>query len=183
MKLIILGSEYVGKTNIMKRFVDNEFVKNTCSTIGFEFRVKKYFFNNNAYLFKIWDTSGQNCSKTMSKYIYNDANCIFFVYDITDMKSFERVKKDLDNVQKNMNELPLMILIGNKCDLKNIRKVDENVASKFAEENCMIFFETSALDNINIEHVFNSALIQKKYETVVCFDSQIMVNTEEYIYL
>ena len=96
--------------------------------------------------------------KSITRGYYKSSACAFIVYDITNLKTFKNINnwiKDCVNLApKNI----LLVLIGNKSDLEENREVDYDLGKNFADENNMIFFETSALSGNNIINAFNSSI-------------------------
>ena len=110
------------------------------------------------YTIQIWDTSRQENYKSITRGYYKSSACAFNVYDITNLKTFKNINnwiKDCVNLApKNI----LLVLIGNKSDLEENREVDYDLGKNLADENNMIFFETSALSGNNIINAFNSSI-------------------------
>ena len=119
---------------------------------------KKVNFKGTNYTIQIWDTAGQENYKSITRGYYKSSACAFIVYDITNLKTFKNINnwiKDCVNLApKNI----LLVLIGNKSDLEENREVDYDLGKNFADENNMIFFETSALSGNNIINAFNSSI-------------------------
>ena len=158
IKYIIIGDSGVGKSNILLRYSKDKFDPNYKATLGIEFMNKKVNFKGTNYTIQIWDTAGQENYKSITRGYYKSSACAFIVYDITNLKTFKNINnwiKDCVNLApKNI----LLVLIGNKSDLEENREVDYDLGKNFADENNMIFFETSALSGNNIINAFNSSI-------------------------
>ena len=76
------------------------------------------------------------------------------VYDITDMESFQNLNTWLIEIEKNASKNVYKILVGNKCDMENERKVTVEQGKEFAEQYGMQFFETSAKNSTNVSDAF-----------------------------
>ena len=87
-KIVIIGDTYVGKTNILSRYISNEFDPNSNSTIGVELTTKTYNFDNNDVKVQIWDTAGQEKYRSITSSYYKGAQGCLLVYDITKKKIF-----------------------------------------------------------------------------------------------
>ena len=106
---------------------------------------------------QIWDTAGQEAYRSITRSYYKSAACVFIVYDISDKKSFIDVDLWLKDCRDICFKDVLIYLIGNKNDLEDKREVTQEEAQQFADENNLIFFETSALTGNNIEKVFTES--------------------------
>ena len=147
-KIVIIGDTNVGKTCIIERLINNSF-GNTKSTIGASYTDIKIKGIN----LKIWDTAGQEKFRSMINMYYKGAKCIIICYDITQENSFNNVKNWLNEIEKNVNGI-FIILVGNKCDLNDNRTISYENAEIFAKENNMFYIETSAKNNINVSKLF-----------------------------
>ncbi|CAL6101736.1 Rab1a [Hexamita inflata] len=154
-KLVLLGSSSAGKTSLATRFVKNTFNLEQQATIGAAFLTQVVNIGKTQFMFEIWDTAGQERYAAIAPAYYREAAFVLVVYDVSDAKSYERAKQWVAEV-KNSNRTPkFMALCGNKCDLvKEEWQVDSSEAQTFAQQNQMIFSETSAKLNKNVVQVF-----------------------------
>ena len=76
------------------------------------------------------------------------------VYDITDLESFQNLNSWLIEIEKNASKSVYKILVGNKCDMENERKVTTEQGKEFADQYGMKFFETSAKNSTNVNEAF-----------------------------
>lgn len=104
---------------------------------------------------QIWDTAGQERFRTITTAYYRGAMGILLVYDVTDERSFANVKNWMRQIEQHASESVNKILIGNKCDVDPAdRRVSLEQGRKLAEEYGIIFFETSAKENVNVDEAF-----------------------------
>lgn len=152
--LVLLGEANVGKTSIVRRITKGTFDNYSESTIGAAFNsyVRKY--GKRIVKFEIWDTAGQERYRSITPLYYRNATSAFLVYDITSKDSFEITKTYLRELKSYNTIVPVIILVGNKCDLEHKRKVTRKEGKKFAEDNGIFFCEISAKTSINTEHIF-----------------------------
>ena len=106
---------------------------------------------------QIWDTAGQEAFRSITRSYYKNSTCALIVYDITSRKSFEDITIWLKECKDMCYKDILILLIGNKNDLEGRRAVSTEEGKKFAEDNQLLFFETSAKDGYNIQEVFNES--------------------------
>jgi Ras-related protein Rab-1A len=103
---------------------------------------------------QIWDTAGQERFRTITSSYYRGAHGIIVVYDVTDEDSFANVKTWLNEIDRYANENVNKLLVGNKSDLTEKKKVDYQTAKAFADEIGVPFLETSAKNATNVEQAF-----------------------------
>ena len=150
VKFIIVGDSGVGKSNIILRFTHNEFRELT-ATLGVAYDKKQLKYNNKEYLIQVWDTAGQENFKSVTRGYYKGSAVALIVYDITDEVTFTNAEKWISDCKDNAPNSALLVLIGNKSDLEEKRVISKDKGKNLAEENDMIFFETSALNGNGIE--------------------------------
>lgn len=110
-------------------------------------------------------TAGQERYRAITSAYYRGALGAIIVYDITSTKSFENVELWIDELRQHTDDKIVLMLVGNKVDLRHLRAVEKEIAASFAEENKMHFVETSALNAMNVDVAFESTL-RKIYEIV-----------------
>lgn len=161
-KLLLIGNSGVGKSCLLLRFSDDTYTNDYISTIGVDFKIKTVELDGKTVKLQIWDTAGQERFRTITSSYYRGSHGIIIVYDVTDQESFNGVKMWLQEIDRYATSTVLKLLVGNKCDLKDKRVVEYEVAKEFAEANKMPFLETSALDSTNVEEAFLTMASQIK---------------------
>ena len=156
MKLILVGDSGVGKSNILGRYLNNEFKQETKSTVGVEFGSKKLKVSGINVKLQIWDTAGQERYRAITSAYYKGSKGCFIVYDITSTQSFDDVEKWYEEIIKITEKGISLILVGNKSDLESERKVTVEMGQNKAKNLNCPFFETSALNNTHIDTVFQT---------------------------
>ena len=153
-KILTIGESGVGKTCVLRRFVENKFLKNHLATIGIDFKTKTLNINNQEIKLKIWDTAGQERFRNITTQYYKGADGIVLVYDVTDEASYEKIRDWMEQIVANTQQEDIgLVLLGNKCDMEP-RNVTEEMGKKMAEELKVSYFETSALNGIGIKEAF-----------------------------
>eukprot|EP00944_MAST-04C_sp_MAST-4C-sp1_P006206 g6206.t1 len=159
LKIIIVGDSGTGKTSLMQQFVNKKFSNQYKATIGADFLTKEVMIDDKLVTMQIWDTAGQERFQSLGMAFYRGADACVLVYDITDSKTFTGLKpwKDEFLIQAAPNDpvnFPFMVL-GNKCDKEQERRVNKKQADAFCKEihNCC-FFETSAKTSTNVSQAF-----------------------------
>ncbi len=154
-KILLIGNSNVGKSSLFLRFVDEIWKENFVPTIGVDFKIKSIKIDNKTIKLQIWDTAGQERFRSILSSYYKGANGILLLYDITNVNSFKNLSNWLIDIEKNSSKDVKKILIGNKCDLNELRKIPINKGKEFADTYNMKFIETSAKNNVNINECFN----------------------------
>ena len=158
LKIVIVGDSGVGKTNLIRRFVTNEFKLNSKATVGVELSSKSYKINDKIFKIEMWDTAGQERYKSMTAAYYKGAKGALIVYDTTNAQSFENVDKWLTEIKEKSSKDIKLIIIGNKVDLKDSKAVSTDQALSRAKELGVPMMETSALDATNVKEAFYDLL-------------------------
>ena len=157
-KIVLIGDTSVGKTNILSKFLTNEFDPESKATVGVEFGTKDFNIDNNIVKVQIWDTAGQERYRSITSAYYKGAKGSLLVYDITNQKSFENLDKWLSDLKANGEYKISIILLGNKSDLEDKRQVTTEQGKEKASFYKLAFMETSALNGNNIERAFNELI-------------------------
>ena len=164
-KLIIVGDTNVGKTNIMSKYIKDQFNITSKSTIGVEFGTKILEIDNKKVKAQIWDTAGQERYKSITSAYYKGAKGAFIVYDITNKSTFESVDKWIKDLNSYGDKNLTMLLIGNKSDLEDKRIINKEEGEEKAKSFELGFIETSAYNGDNIDQAFDIMLkeVLKRY--------------------
>ena len=155
IKIIVVGDSGVGKTNLINRFASDKFDTNSKATIGVEFVYKTLKINKEVIKVEVWDTAGQERYRAITSSYYKGAKGAIIVYDITNEDSFNNVESWMNEVTKKGKTDMQFLLVGNKKDLINDRKVTEQKGIDKAKELNMNLFEASALEKTNVNEAFN----------------------------
>ena len=155
IKIIVVGDSGVGKTNLINRFASDKFDTNSKATIGVEFVYKTLKINKEVIKVEVWDTAGQERYRAITSSYYKGAKGAIIVYDITNADSFNNVESWMNEVTKKGKTDMQFLLVGNKKDLINDRKVTEQKGIDKAKELNMNLFEASALEKTNVNEAFN----------------------------
>ena len=159
-RVIIIGDSGVGKSAIMGRHCDDIFEPSFISTIGVDFRYTTIEIDGKKVKLQIWDTAGQERFRVITAAYYRNADIAILTYDVTNKKSFEHVPVWINECAKYAKDSLRKILIGNKSDCTD-RVVTYEQGQKLAEDNGILFAETSAKKGVGIDEAFK--LISKDY--------------------
>jgi len=157
-KVVLIGDSGVGKSNLLSRFTRNEFNLESKSTIGVEFATRSIQVGGKVIKAQIWDTAGQERYRAITSAYYRGAVGALLVYDIAKHITYENVERWLKELRDHADANIVIMLVGNKSDLRHLRAVPTEEAKVFAERNELSFIETSALDSTNVEVAFRNIL-------------------------
>ena len=149
LKLVIVGDSGSGKTNLISRFTRDYFEEGTGNTIGIDFMSVDLNISDKKIKIQIYDTAGQEKYRSIAKSYYNKANGIIIVYDITKKESLLNIENWIKDLDKYVDSDFLVLLIGNKIDLQDLRRVPFEEGSLLAQKKGYFFMETSAKTNEN----------------------------------
>ena len=163
-KILLLGDSTVGKTCFLLRYTDDTFLDLHMATIGLDYRLKTMILDDQRIVkVQLWDTAGQDKFRAITRNYYKGARGIILIYDVTNIKSYENIKKWINEIKEEISEEVTIVLIGNKIDNEGERKISKEQGEKLANDYNVPFFETSAKTGQGInESVFY--LVQKIVE-------------------
>ena len=163
-KILTLGESGVGKTCILRRFVENKFLKNHLATIGIDFRAKTIPINGYEVKLKIWDTAGEERFRNITNQYYKGADGIILVFDLTNFDTMNKIRDWYNQIKNNTSSNDIgLVLVANKSDLK--REVSNEECLNLSKELNIQLYETSALTGEGVNEIFEyitQEIISKK---------------------
>ena len=155
-KLILIGASGVGKTEILDKYLNDNFRENTQSTVGVELGTKTIQKDKDIIKFQIWDLAGQERYKSIASAYYRGTKGCLLVYDITNKSSFDKVDEFINEFKIINNATDTeFILIGNKSDLEKERQVSKEEGVEKSNKYNIGFLETSASSGDGIKEAFD----------------------------
>jgi small GTP-binding protein len=148
-KIVLLGHFGVGKTSLLRRFVENDFNEDYLVTLGVHVKKKEININNDNFTLIIWDIEGNtSISKARKSYLMG-SHGFLYVFDVTRPETFENIKNEMIFLHENYPNIPIC-KIGNKSDL-----IDSDEAREFFNQDDFKDCEfTSAKVGENVENIF-----------------------------
>lgn len=130
----MVGDSGVGKTNLLRQHVNNQFTDTHLPTIGIEFGLTHHTVDGNtAASAVIWDTSGsERFGRGFRSSYLRCSHGVMLVYDATSRSTFESLRKELEQVRENVYHDAVIMLVGNKMDLESDRAVSALEGADFA---------------------------------------------------
>ena len=166
-KVEVVGDLKVGKTAIIKRLVQDEFIENYTETVGYEFNPYLIKVNNTIIKFQIWDMCGNENYRSVLLNLYRNATLGILVYSVCSRESFNNLGIWIEQLKKYALPNSKIILIGNKCDDEQNRQVSYEEGKQICEKNNLEFFEeVSAKKGFESPNFLERAaiLLYKDYE-------------------
>ena len=156
LKIITLGEAATGKTCIIKRFVNDCFDDKVIPTIGLDIRFTNIKVYGRQFSLQVVDTAGLETFSSLPSSYLREAVGVLLVFDVTNPRSFfNSIPEMLKLIHPGDDtDDKRMILVGNKADAEDQRKVTRKQAEKFAANLGVLYFETSAVTGQNIRKVF-----------------------------
>lgn len=180
-KVTICGSAGVGKTSLIQRFVDNAFTEDSVPTTNSDEYIKPITVDGTTVTLQIFDTCGQERYNSLTSSYHRGAKAVILCYAINDADSLrEDLVIQMKEIERYAPQGIFKILVGTKSDLKDHVAVSYEEGEAFAKSHDMMFLESSAKDNINVEKVFQTTgeNIWNKAKTEQKTRSTIQLNPE-----
>lgn len=158
MKIIICGTGAVGKTSIVRRFVENKFDFNYLLTVGMEPSNRKLQVNGFLVNLILFDVAGQERFQTLREVFFRKASGAILVFDLTRPESLDELYEWKDQIDERLgkNRIPI-VLLGNKADIEDMIRIDYAVLEDtvIPDFQPIKYLETSAYLNQNIHEAFS----------------------------
>ena len=155
LKILILGDSSVGKTSLLLQYADGYFPTIYVATIGIEYKVKKININGADINLQIWDTAGEERFRSITQNYMKGADGILYVFDITQKSSFDNLKTWIRQSEE-ITEVFKKIIVGNKSDLENERRIQKETVQKFCDERNIKGIEVSAKMGTKVSEAFET---------------------------
>ena len=157
-KLVLLGDSCVGKSCLLVRFADDDFIENYSATIGVDFRFRSLSHCQRKVKLQIWDTAGQERYRTITNAYYKGAEGIILVFDLFKKQSFDNLDVWLKEVEKHGKTDVEIVVIANKKDLVEEEDMEPEVSAAeiidFEKRTGIKVYGASAKSGENVEATF-----------------------------
>ena len=162
-KVVVLGDAAVGKTSLVDKYIQNKFTNDYRPTLGVNIITKDIKFDkNDSVRLILWDIAGQSKYDQSRRMFFQGIQAALFVYDVTRPATFKSLKNKWTSDLKDFgHKNGTSILIGNKADLVEQKKIETMQGESFSEEiNSCTFIETSAKSGDNVEEAFRKLVLR-----------------------
>eukprot|EP00455_Lapot_gusevi_P014509 TRINITY_DN17251_c0_g1_i3.p1 TRINITY_DN17251_c0_g1~~TRINITY_DN17251_c0_g1_i3.p1 ORF type:complete len:253 (-),score=-1.10 TRINITY_DN17251_c0_g1_i3:16-750(-) len=182
-KVILLGDSSVGKSSLLSRFTRNEFLLESKTTIGVEFGTHSLLIDGQTIKVQLWDCCGAERFRAVTAGYYRGAKGAVIVFDLSNRLTFENVEKWLSELEQYAPDT-VVVLVGNKKDLKFARQVSAEEAKSFAEDHGIFYLETSALVGSGVQQTFMSIILdvlaRSRSHWEVAAPSTVVISSENH---
>lgn len=164
-KILVTGNAGVGKTSLLRRYVEGKFDESTVMTVGVDFFVKELEINSGKCSLQLWDLGGQHRFRYMQKQYVMGARGALLLVDLTRKPKMNNIVEWVNIIRHYDIDLPIL-LIGNKFDLKDYRAISDNFLEDVKDTFGMFdVYKTSAKTGYNVEKVFRRMAIKLMNKT------------------
>ncbi|WXG44736.1 MAG: Rab family GTPase [Promethearchaeati archaeon SRVP18_Atabeyarchaeia-1] len=154
-KVILIGDGAVGKTSLVRKYMEGRFRVDYLPTIGTQIYTKTVGLGSDKIKLVVWDISGQPAFTSVRPDYYRGARGVILVFDLTRPETYEHLDGWINETKKYTIN-PHTIVVGSKSDLQHQRKVGEKAGTAYASKINAPYMETSAKDGKNVEKVFTT---------------------------
>lgn len=177
-KIVLAGDSGVGKTQLIQRFAKGTFAIESAVTVGIELSQRVVTVGEQNVRVQMWDTGGQERFRCISAPYFRGAEGVVLVYDITNKKSFEAMSYWIEEVRQKAEKDALMIVIGNKADISDQRKVSKTEGQTFAAQENLPWLEVSAKTGAHVADAFE-ALVERICKKATVRDATLKLRKTE----
>lgn len=150
-KIVLLGHFGVGKTSLIRQFIDKEFNPEYMVTIGLQVKKKQLEINGNTVSLIIWDIEGNTSVEKSRKSYLQGSSGFVYVVDVTRPETYKNINNEVAFLQKHFPAVPI-ITVGNKIDLTK----SDSLQTFFQEKQLNIDILTSAKTGECVETLFTN---------------------------
>ncbi len=168
-KVLFLGEGGVGKTSLLKRYVEGTFTEDMKTTVGVDFASCEVGCDGWKATLQIWDLAGQMHFRDLVSYYFAGGRAAIAVFDITMLTTMDALEGWITRLYEAEGEIPLVI-VGNKGDLRSILPpahpfITQEEGRRFAEKYGAPFIEASAKDGNGVSRIFDEVtrLLSERY--------------------
>jgi len=151
-KIIVVGDHNVGKTSMMRRYVEEKFSDGYKATIGVDFMYQKFKILDVDFSLHIWDTAGQEQFKCVSRAYFRGASAVILAFDLGNPETLDSAKEWLEEVKRENPGRFMIFLVGTKSDM--FHAVDNEAGQRVAVQLNAEYWECSAKNNVNISELY-----------------------------
>lgn len=165
-KAIVIGPRNVGKSSLVRRYLEDIFTDTYAATIGADMHAASMDFPDGTVVLSIVDLGGQESFKLLRSKFYEGAHYVMLVYDSTERETFDEIVEWYESLALSFckqSKNPVNgALVANKCDKADSTEVTTEEGKMLAQVLCLDFYETSARTGTNVGELFINAAIKSR---------------------
>lgn len=148
------GDAAVGKTSLVRRYIQHSFKENYLVTIGVQVSTQEIKLDNISIRLLVWDVAGQKSFQSVTPLYFKGADAAIIVFDVTNKETFENIENWLNRVFETEKD-SVVVLCGNKIDMSYARIITPEEAKEKAKQlNLPVYIETSAKTGEGVQELF-----------------------------
>ena len=152
LKVVLVGDSYTGKTSLIQRLVNNEYIESSLSTVVSSCFTKTVQLPEKAIKISIWDTAGQERFRSLASNFFRDAHGIIICYDVSQPQSLQSIPSWIEEKDKKANDNVAWMIVGCKNDKENL--IDENQLKELIEKYNVMHMTCSSKTGENVDNIF-----------------------------
>ena len=156
IKILIVGDATVGKSTLLTRMIDKEWIPNLFGTVGIDFRIKMCTINDKKIKIQIWDTAGQERFRDITQAYFRGMHGVMIVYDVTNYESYTNIHNWISRLDEHSDGNLIKCLVGTKNDLLSNKRVSDDEARDLSSKYNIPFYITSAKIGDGVDDALNS---------------------------
>ena len=164
--VVFVGLDKVGKTCLTRRLIKYDFIEAYQPTIGATYSQITFNVENEKIRLNIWDTGGQEKYRALLSLYMKKSKALVIVFDVTNEKSFNDLPIYIDQGIQN-ESVELIVIVGNKADQGESRKISREEAEEFAKKYKIHYFEASAKKNEKIDDIITYVVTQLYHSMLI----------------
>ncbi|MFW9909855.1 MAG: Rab family GTPase [Candidatus Thorarchaeota archaeon] len=165
-KAIVIGPASVGKSSLVRRYLEDIFTETYTATIGAQLKAANMNFPDGTVVLSIVDLGGQESFELLRSQFYQGAHYVMLVYDPTERETFDAIIEWYEGLALSFcerSENPVNgALVANKSDKESFFEVDPQEGRQLAQVLCLDFYQTSAKTGENVGELFINAAIKSR---------------------
>jgi len=156
-KIVVVGDHNVGKTSMMRRYVENEYSDGYKATIGVDFMYQKFKILDVEFTLHIWDTAGQEQFKCVSRAYFRGASAVILSFDLGHPETLDSAREWLEEVKRENSSNLMVFLVGTKSDM--FHAVDNETGQRVAAQLNAEYWECSSKSSVNIKELYERVAV------------------------
>jgi small GTP-binding protein len=169
-KVVIVGDQFVGKTSFLSYLTKQHVPPDLSPTTSLYLTMHEFTINGKSYSINIWDTAGEEQYRSLASVYLRNARGVLVMFDLTRQSSFDSVDYWINYITDTLENLPALLIIGNKSDIRDLPLVEDDTINSYCQWKGVKCMRTSAYTGENVELSFSTLMelvLQEKAEMAI----------------